>query len=68
MLVVFFNRSKGNNKKWRYKKMRLIRYYVINKETGKGIYTNCKESACKAFVEALDNKEAYAIVYKWLSL
>lgn len=48
--------------------MRLIRYYVVNKETGKGIYTNCKESACRAFIEALDNKEAYTIKYKWISL
>ena len=48
--------------------MRLIRYYVIDKKTGKGVYTNCKESACKAFVEALEDKEAYTIKYKWLSL
>lgn len=48
--------------------MRLIRYFVISKETGKGVYTNCRESACKAFVEALDNKEMYVIKHKWLSL
>ena len=48
--------------------MRTIRYYIINKETGKAIYTDCCESKCKAFLATLANKENFAIGYKWLSI
>ena len=48
--------------------MRTIRYYVINKETRKSIFTNCHESECKKYLETLENKELFIIGYKWLSL
>lgn len=48
--------------------MRMIRYYVVNKSTGKGIYTHWSERECKKFLETLADKENYAIGYKWLSL
>lgn len=48
--------------------MRTIRYYVINKETGKGIYTNCNQSKCVDFMNTLENKEQFKICHKWLSI
>ena len=48
--------------------MRTIRYYVINKTTGKAIYTDCRHSSCRAFLTTLEDKENYAIGYKWLSI
>ena len=48
--------------------MRTIRYYVINKTTGKAIYTNCNNAKCIAFLNALENEEEYAIGHKWLSI
>jgi hypothetical protein len=48
--------------------MRMIRYYVVCKRTGKNIYTDCRESKCKAFIAAQANSEDYAIGYKWLSI
>ena len=48
--------------------MRTIRYYVINKKTGKAVYTNCRHSSCRAFLTTLEDKENYTIGYKWLSI
>ena len=48
--------------------MRTIRYYVINKSTGKAIFTHCSERACKAYLESLQGAENYGIGYKWLSI
>ena len=48
--------------------MRMIRYYVVCKKTRKTIYSDCRESKCKAFIESQSNSEDYAIGYKWLSI
>ena len=48
--------------------MRTIRYYVVNKNTGKAIYTNCRHSSCRAFLTTLTDSENYTIGYKWLSI
>ncbi len=48
--------------------MRTIRYYVVNKNTNEGIYTNVQEAKCIAFLNALENKEDYKICHKWLSI
>jgi hypothetical protein len=48
--------------------MRTIRYYIINKNTNKAIYTNCSRKACEEFLTKMTNKENYAIGYKWLSI
>lgn len=48
--------------------MRLIHYYVINKNTNEKAYANCDQAKCIAFLNALDNKEDYAISHKWLSI
>lgn len=48
--------------------MRAIRYYVINKNTNKAVFTDYRESECKAYIEAQDNKKDLAIGYKWLSI
>lgn len=48
--------------------MRTIRYYVINKTTNKGIYTNCSEKACREYLATLANPEEYTISYKWISI
>lgn len=48
--------------------MRTIRHYVINKTTGKAIYTNCNKNKCIDFINGLDNKDNYTVGYKWLSI
>ena len=48
--------------------MRMIRYFVINKTTGKRLYTHCYRSECENFMNALENKENYTIGYKWMSI
>lgn len=48
--------------------MRMMRYYVISKNTNEAIYTHCNRSKCEEFITTLDNKENYAIGYKWLSI
>ena len=48
--------------------MRGMRFYVANKETGKGIFTDFRRAECEKFLESLADKENYAIGYKWLSL
>lgn len=48
--------------------MRGIRYYVINKNTNKAVFTDYRERECKAFIEAQANKEDLVIGYKWLSI
>lgn len=48
--------------------MRLIHYSVINKETGKKVYINCRSSKCEEFLETLEDKENYFIGYKWVSI
>ena len=48
--------------------MRLIHYHVINKETNKREYTNCKESKCREYINSKENKDNYIITYKWLSI
>lgn len=48
--------------------MRGMRWYVVNKETGKGIFTDFRKTECQKFLAGLADKENYAIGYKWLSL
>lgn len=48
--------------------MRTIRYYVINKNTKKKVFTDYRERECKAYIEAQANKEDLVIGYKWLSI
>ena len=48
--------------------MRMIRYYVINKNTNKAVYTDCRESKCREFIKTLGEQENYAIEYKWMSI
>lgn len=48
--------------------MRGIRYYVINKNTNKAVFTDYRESECKKHIATLPNPENYTIGYKWLSI
>ena len=48
--------------------MRAMRYYVIEKNTRKAIYTECRKDRAEAFLNGLVNKENYTIGYKWLSI
>lgn len=48
--------------------MRLCHYSVINKETGKRVFTRCSERECREFMTTLEDKENYYIGYKWLSI
>ena len=66
--IIKIQREAQTSKRKELKTMRTIRYYIINKETGKAIYTDCCESKCKAFLATLANKENFAIGYKWLSI
>jgi hypothetical protein len=48
--------------------MRLIRYFIVNKTTGKAIDTDCRKEKLEARLEAMTDKENYAIAYKWMSI
>ena len=48
--------------------MRMMRYYVVNKETKEPIYTNCRKEKCEEYLAKMDNAENFAIGYKWLSI
>lgn len=48
--------------------MRLIHYYVINKETGKKVYVNCRKYKADEFLANLADKENHYIGYKWVSI
>jgi hypothetical protein len=47
--------------------MRTIIYSVVNKETNKKVYANCQVSKCQEYMETLENKDNFKIVYKWQS-
>ena len=48
--------------------MRLIHYSVINKTTGKKVYTNCRSYKAEEFLANLPDKENHYITYKWVSI
>lgn len=48
--------------------MRLIRYFIINKTTGKAIDTDCRRANLEARLQGLADKENYTITNKWLSI
>lgn len=48
--------------------MRTIHYYVINKTTGKKVYTNCRHSKAQEHLATLEDKDNHYIGYKWLSI
>ena len=67
--IINTERGKENpTKPERENTMRTIRYSVINKETKKAIYTNCKRAKCEEYLAKMDNAENFAIGYKWLSI
>lgn len=45
--------------------MKLTHYYVINKETGKVEYVNCRSWKAQEYMDALENKEQYEIRAKY---
>ena len=48
--------------------MRLIRYYIVNKTTGKAIDTDCRKADLEARLQGLADKENYTIASKWMSI
>jgi hypothetical protein len=48
--------------------MRTIIYGVFNKETGKRVYTNCRQHKCIEFINAQDDKQNFEIRHKWFSI
>lgn len=48
--------------------MRLIHHYIVNKETGKKVFTHWNEAECRKVLEAMEDKENYFIAYKWVSI
>ena len=47
--------------------MRTIRYYIINKETFKKVFTSCSYTECVNKLAEMDNNQ-FGIAYKWLSI
>jgi hypothetical protein len=48
--------------------MRLIHHSIIEKGTGKKIFTHWSERECQKKLETMENKENYFIGYKWVSI
>lgn len=48
--------------------MKLFHYYVINKNTGKKVYVNCRKAKADEFLANLADKENYFIGYKFVSI
>lgn len=48
--------------------MRLIHYSVINKNTGKCVYANCRGYKAEEFLATLPDKENYYISHKHVSI
>ena len=68
--MIYYNQGKGKQPKQRKgeKKMRTIIYAIIEKETGKRVYANCRMSKCEEVLATMENKENYKIGYKWFSI
>lgn len=48
--------------------MRIIHYAVIDVKNNKRVFVNANERKAREHLETLENKENYAIAYKWISL
>lgn len=48
--------------------MRMIRYFVIDKATNIPVYTDCRRYKCVEHINRLENKDQFAIGYKWMSI
>ena len=48
--------------------MRIVHYSVINKTTGKKVYTNCRHTKAQEFLATLADTDNHYIGYKWLSI
>ena len=48
--------------------MRTIIYKVINKGTGKNVYTNCRQHKCIEYINAQTDKQNFEIRHKWVSI
>jgi hypothetical protein len=67
--IIYTERGKENpTKPEREKTMRMMRYYVVNKETKEVVYANCRKDKCEAHLAEMNNAENFAIGYKWLSI
>ena len=48
--------------------MRLIRYYIVNKNTGKAVDTDCRRANIENRLAQMADKEDHIITYKWMSI
>lgn len=48
--------------------MRLIYHYVVNKNTNKSIYVDCRKDKAEEFMANLPDAENYFLGYKWVSI
>ena len=48
--------------------MRTIHYHVINKNTNKSVYVNCRQHKAEEFLASLPNAKDFEIRYKWVSI
>ena len=48
--------------------MRTVRYQVVNKNTKKVEYINCKSHKCFEYIAKQNNSNDYIVTHKWLSI
>ena len=60
--------AQAKTKETRNKKMRTIRYAVVNKETYKAIFVSLNQCDAIAYLETLTDKDNYYIGHRWFSI
>lgn len=48
--------------------MRIIRYFIVNKNTGKAVDTDCRKTNLENRLAQMADKDNYIISYKWMSI
>ena len=48
--------------------MRLIRYFIVNKNTGKAVDTDCRRANLESRLAQMADKDNYIIAHKWMSI
>ena len=56
---------RGNLQKKGIKIMRLVLYHVVNKDTNKSVYVDCRKPKAVEFLQALAAQEQFELRYKW---
>ena len=48
--------------------MRIVHYYVINKETKRAVFMDCRPAKANAFIAEQTNPDNFVVVMKWKSI